>query len=262
MSPVDTSPDVWNPELYERFKVERARAYYDLRSLLKMASGMRVLDLGCGTGNLTRRLHDFLGARETIGLDRSDAMLRRSEELSTKGLSFQRGDVEDLPVDGDFDLVFSNAALHWVDGHDELLGRLAGLLRPGGQLAVQVPDNEEAPCHAVAAEVAAESPFAEALGGWARRSPVLSLTEYARRLHELGFTEQHVRAQIYDHLLPTRDAVVEWVAGTTLTAYAARLPDDLGTAFVRRYAERLSEVLPDERPFFFPFRRILFWGRK
>lgn len=262
MTSVETARDVWDPGQYERFKTERALPYLDLRALVRQSTGMRVLDLGCGTGNLTRRLHDFLGARETVGLDHSPAMLERSDELATEGLSFTQGAIEDLPVSGDFDLIFSNAALHWVDDHDELLARLAERLRPGGQLAVQVPGNDESPSHTVAAEVAAEAPFAQALDGWVRRSPVLRPAEYAQRLHDVGFTEQHVRAQVYTHSLPSRDTVVEWVKGTTLTAYARRLPDELFATYLERYAERLAQRLPDERPFFFPFRRVLFWARK
>jgi trans-aconitate 2-methyltransferase len=115
----------------------------------------------------------------------------------------------------------------------------------------------------VATQVAEEAPFRDALAAAPGHAPgVLAPEAYARRLHELGYVEQHVRLQVYAHLLPTREDVVEWVKGTLLTHYRARLEAPLFARFEARYRERLLERLPDERPFFFPFKRILMWGRR
>src|SRR5262249_15116514 len=125
-------PDTWNPAQYDKFQREREQPFFDLLSLVQAAPGMRVVDLGCGTGKLTRTLHEQLGARETIGIDRSARMLEkvRSADLSA-GLTFDTGTIEDFPAArGRFDLIFSNAAFHWVEDHDALLARLAGALAP------------------------------------------------------------------------------------------------------------------------------------
>lgn len=256
-----TTSDAWDPRLYERFKAERRQPFDDLVRLVRRRPGMRVVDLGCGPGSLTAELHDALGARETIGIDSSDAMLAQAAAHARTGLRFERGDIADFDGRG-FDLVFSNAALHWVPvAHAELLARLARALEPGGQLAVQVPANFDQPSHVVAAELAGEHPYASALGGRREFLSVLRPEDYATLLHRLGFEEQSVRLQVYPHLLPSRDAVIEWVRGTMLTAYETRLPPDLFERFVADYRERLLAALPDERPFLFPFKRILFEGR-
>ena len=80
-------------------------------------------------------------------------------------------------------------------------------------------------------------------------------------LHRLGYTEQVVRLQVYGHLLGSTDDVVEWVKGTLLTPYRERLDPETYEAYVERYRTRLLEVLGDQRPYFYPFKRILCWAR-
>ena len=256
-----TRADAWDPRQYERFERERAQPFHDLLALVAPEAAMRVVDLGCGTGALTRHMHEKLGAKETLGVDSSEAMLARAAEQAASGLRFERGDLATF-AGRDFDLVVSNAAIHWVDDHDALLARLTAMLAPRGQLAVQLPANFDHPSHTLAVEIAREPPFAEALGGWQRHVPVLAPEAYATLLHRLGYVEQTVRLQVYGHVLSSSDDVVEWVKGTLLTDYAKRLPDALYTQFVERFRERLVAALGDARPYFYPFKRILFRARR
>jgi trans-aconitate 2-methyltransferase len=71
-----------------------------------------------------------------------------------------------------------------------------------------------------------------------------------------------VQLIVYPHILPCRDDVVEWVKGTMLTAYKRRLPENVYDRFVDEYRARLLPRLDDSRPFFYPFKRILCWGRR
>lgn len=254
--------DTWDPGQYERFKRERSAPFYDLLDLVEPCAGGRVVDLGCGTGALTRVLHERTGAASTLGIDSSETMLARSAEHAGTGLSFELGDIAEWTPSELVDVVFSNAALHWVDDHDALLARLTGALSSGGQLAVQVPANHDHPSHLVAERVAAEEPFSTALGGYVRRTPVLAPERYAQLLHRLGYASQHVRLQVYLHELPAAGAVVDWVEGTLLTDYRRRLTEDEYEAFLVRYRELLLAELPDQQPFPFPFKRILLWGRR
>jgi trans-aconitate 2-methyltransferase len=255
------TPDSWNPDQYGKYRDERAAPFFDLLTLVQARPGMRVVDLGCGTGELTHRLHEQMHARESVGIDRSPAMLTESGAYQGAGLHFEQGDIATFASDTSYDLVFSNAALQWVPEHEQLLGQLTAVLAKGGQLAVQVPANHEQPSQTVAAEVAAEAPFCDALGGYVRRSPVLAPEQYALLLHRLGFNAQHVRLQVYGHLLPSPGDVVEWVKGTVLTDYESRLPPELFAKFLQRFRARLLPCLEDASPYFFAFRRILFWAR-
>jgi trans-aconitate 2-methyltransferase len=264
-SPVTHHPSPtsdWNPEQYGRFRGERAQPFFDLMGLLQPRPGMRVVDLGCGTGELTRELHVHLDARETLGIDTSPAMLAKAAAHEGDGLRFAAGDIEDFAADEPVDLVFSNAALQWVNGHEALIPRLAGALSERGQLAVQMPANVDHPSHQTAFRVAAEPPFREALGGYARQWPVLAPEVYAAMLFRLGFRQQQVRLQVYGHELESREAVIEWVRGTLLTDYQKRLPAELWPRFLERYQERLLPQLEETRPFFYPFKRVLFWATR
>lgn len=252
----------WRPEQYHRFQRERQQPFFDLLALTKKIEGGRAVDLGCGTGELTKILHETVAARETVGIDNSPAMLEKCEAHAAPGLRFEADDIARAPSTGPFDLVFSNAALHWLDDHPKLLARLASLLAKGGQLAVQVPANFDHPSHTIAASVAREEPFSSGLRGYERVSPVLAPEDYASRLFALGFSEQHVRLQVYGHALEDRSKVIEWVKGTLLTDYEKRMSPELFARYLARYREALFEALPDERPFFFPFKRLLFWARR
>ncbi|HET7711708.1 MAG TPA: methyltransferase domain-containing protein, partial [Thermoanaerobaculia bacterium] len=244
----------WNPAQYHRFEDERKQPFIDLLSLVEKRPGMRILDLGCGTGELTREIHEVLGARETIGIDASAAMLERARTFENQSIRFGQQTVEEFVDPLPFDLIFSNAALHWVPDHRTLLPRLTAMLSPQGQLAVQVPANDDHPSHRVAARIAA------AHGAQPRPDHLLSPEAYATLLASVGsYRRQHVRSQIYGHWLREPRAVVEWVKGALLTHYEEQLGDRY-PAFLAEYEQELLKELPDHRPYFYTYRRILFWG--
>ncbi len=254
----------WDPAQYERFKDERTRPFWDLAALVQPCPGGRVVDLGCGTGELTKELHVRLGAAETVGVDSSASMLERAKAFEGGGVRFEVGDIaawEPAP----FDVVFSNAALHWVPDHRRLLPRLAQAIPAGGQLAVQVPANTDHASHTVLTGLAAEPPFADALSHDPPPDPaqrVLAPEEHAEILDTLGFDEQHVRLQVYCHHLASSAEVIEWVKGTHLTQFKTRLPEELYDQLVTEYRRRFLEMVGDRRPYLYTFKRILFWGRK
>ena len=257
------SRDAWNPEVYLRFAAERSRPFHDLLALVTPIPGGRAADLGCGSGELTRELHRRVDAAETLGIDSSDAMLEKARPLAGDGLRFENGDIARFAPDVPYDLVFSNAALHWVPDHPALLQRLTRALRPSGQLAFQVPDNFGHPAHTTAEDVAGEEPFRSVLGDWGGKRPrqVLAPEEYAALLHRLGYPEQHVRLQIYGDRLPSREDVVTWVEGSLLSEYRRRLSPELYAGFLDRYRAALFRRIPDERPYFLTYRRILVRAR-
>jgi trans-aconitate 2-methyltransferase len=252
----------WDPQQYERFRDQRSRPFWDLLALVEPVPGGRVVDLGCGTGELTRALHQKLGASSTLGVDNSDAMLEKAAAFAGGGLSFAKGDIALEPHEGPFDVVFSNAALHWVPDFTRALERCAGLLAPGGQLAVQIPQNFDHPSHAIAAALAREEPFATALTGFESTGAMHPPEHVAAALHRLGFRDQRVRLEVYGHPLARRLDVVEWVKGTTLVPYRQRLGAALYDEFLARYTERLVPALADADPYFYAFKRLLLWARR
>jgi trans-aconitate 2-methyltransferase len=255
--------DTWNPIQYAKFQREREQPFTDLLALVQPSAAMTVVDLGCGTGSLTRRLHDALKARQTVGVDRSERMLAVARtEHATTGLRFDTGLIETFQAHSEYDLIFSNAAFHWVEDHEALVGRLFAALKAGGQLAFQLPAMHETLTHAIPDELAASPRFRDAFGGWTRPQPVLRPEEYSTLLFHVGFAEPKVHLTIYPHVLPSRADVVEWIKGSLLTEYEKHLTAEEFGRFTDAYREALLPRLPDERPFFFPFKRIFCWGRK
>ena len=246
--------NMWDPGQYQRFKDERAQPFQDLVALIERRPRMRIVDLGCGTGELTHALQEHLAAEETIGIDRSETMLLESAPFSSQGLRFERGEIEGFVTDRPFDLVFSNAALHWIADHEHLFASLVALLAPRGQLAVQMPANHDHPSHRIAAELA------PSFGLERRVTNILPPERYASLLHRLGFVRQHVRLQVYSHVLPSTRDVVEWTKGSTLTPYREALAPDRYEEFLVQYTTRVVEALGDERPYFYTFKRVLLWG--
>lgn len=244
----------WDPDQYHRFRQQREQPFADLLALIHRHPGMRVIDLGCGTGELTLRLHEALPQSAVLGIDSSPAMLAKARALAREGLTFREQTIEH--IGGEWDLVFSHAALHWVEDHRALIPRLVGMLALGGQLAIQMPDNITHPHHRLLREVAAAKPFAGALGNWEREWPVLPLREYAELLYAAGGREITAIAKVYPHELPDADAMVEWTKGTAMLPYLEGLPGELRGAFEEEYRRRLGALFP-ESPVFFGFQRIL-----
>ncbi len=255
------SSDVWNPDQYLKFKTEREQPFADLLTLIRPDSIKNVIDLGCGTGELTRKLHTQLSAQTTLGVDASPAMIERAHRDSSIGVSFTQQRIEDLTGGEEYDLVFSHAALHWCPDHRALFERLKKKLRPHGQLAIQMPANSSALTHTLARQLSTEAPYSSALSSPVAPDPVLGPSAYATLLHSLGFAQQHVRLQVYPHILADRSAVIDWVKGTTLTRYQSLLPPETFTQFLAEYERRWIAQVPDHRPFFFPFPRMLIWAQ-
>lgn len=245
----------WGPAQYLKFQSERFAPFDDLFALIDVRRGLRVVDLGCGTGELTASLAHKLPGSDVTGIDSSAEMLAQARSLTRRRLRFEQQAIEN--VRGEWDLVFSHAALQWVDGHAALIPRVFSLVAPGGQLVVQVPSNHNHDSHALIRETAGEEPFRAALGGWVRTAPVLSIVAYAEILYAQGATDVTVFEKIYPHVLENSDAIAEWVKGTALVPYIERLPDALREPFMARYREKLRARWP-ENPVFYPFRRTIF----
>ena len=248
----------WNPDLYHKFQTERSAPFHDLLALVDVRPRLKVIDLGCGTGELTRQLADQLPESEVNGLDSSPEMLTNAASFQRPGLVFVKGDQSALT--GEWDLIFSNAALQWSENHAELIPSLYRKLAPGGQIAVQVPSNHDHISHRIYRETANEEMFKFLLNGYQRYSPVLKIDDYARILFNCGAEQITVFEKVYPHVLEDSDAVVEWISGTALVPYFERLGKHRDE-FVQSIREKMRAAMPD-RPVFYPFRRTLFSARK
>lgn len=251
----------WDPAQYEKFKREREQPFEDLLALGELRPGLAIVDLGCGTGELTARLAERASGSRTIGVDSSASMLAKARKLERPGLAFVQGTIEDWSPAAPADLLFSHAALQWVDEHGPLFRRLAAHVAPGGQLLVQMPSNHGHVSHELMRGLASEARWREKLGGFVRSSPVRSVDFYAETLHAAGLERPTVLEKVYGHVLPDADAVLEWMKGTALVPYLERLDATGAESFLAELGRRFREAMP-ARPYYLAFRRTLIAARR
>lgn len=248
----------WNPEQYDKFKQERSAPVNDLLSLIKVRSGMKVIDLGCGTGEHTRRLADLLPKSAVIGIDSSTEMLAKTKQFERDGLSFSLGSFEDF--EGEYDLIFSNAALQWRGNHEQLIPTLWKHLSIGGQIVVQMPKNQDHLSHRLARQLS-QTDFGEYFpvqnNPTERFDWVLPIERYAEILFSLGGMDIVAFLKVYPHILENSDAIVEWTKGTLLVPFMEHLPTEQQPVFLERYRTVLRTEIPGS-PVFYGFKRILF----
>jgi trans-aconitate 2-methyltransferase len=234
----------------------------ELVSMCDPADGGLVYDVGCGPGSLTAELPDRLDAGLVIGTDTSPAMLEKARPLANDRLRFVEGDLRQLVAEKPAAIIFSNAAMQWVDDHEAVLSTWRDQLAPGGQLAVQVPANGVHPAYGLARRMGQE------LADWFPGEPPTLAPDtvgpperYSELLYELGAADQQVQLRVFPHVLQSTNQVTEWIKGTALNSYRHALDDDRFETFLRLYTERLIAEVGDHSPYLFTFRRILMWAR-
>jgi trans-aconitate 2-methyltransferase len=236
----------WNPGLYRQYEDERTRPAAELLARVQRTDAAYAVDLGCGPGNSTELLARRYPNAHVLGVDNSEAMLTEARERLPSA-RFESGDIAQwqaplwqgrLP-----DLIYANAALQWVPGHEALLPRLLDMLAPGGVLAVQMPDNREEPTHRLMREVAGEQPWAAAIGDPHKmRTDLLKIGAYYDLLASRARVD--VWHTIYQHPMADAKAIVEWVRGTGLRPFLQPLSAELAGSFVAEYTRRVDAAYP------------------
>lgn len=246
---------MWNPDVYLAFADQRGRPYFDLLARVRADSPRRVVDLGCGPGNLTASLTQRWPGAVIEAWDSSPEMVGAARE---RGLDAHVGDVRDWMPQPDTDVLVSNATLQWVPEHLRLLVRWAFELAPGSWIAMQVPGNFDAPSHRAVRSLAASERWAEPLRDFPfRDGQVDDAVGYAGLLTDAGCAVDAWETT-YVHELTGENPVLDWISGTALRPVRSRLADSEWTQFRSELIPLLDAAYP-KRPdgkTFFPFRRI------
>jgi trans-aconitate 2-methyltransferase len=262
------SSTVWDANLYLKFADARMRPALDLMGRLDAASGARpghaIYDLGCGAGNISRILAERFPQAQVIGIDSSEEMLAKARSQTTdKRVTFAKGDLTRFTPDMPPSILYSNAAYQWVSGHIDLFPGLLKLLPSGGQLAIQMPRNHEAPSHALMHQAAASGPWKTKLAQVRTIRPVYEPARYYDVLKPLT-SELEIWETIYQQALTGKDPVAQYTASTGLRPYMQRLDKAEGEAFYATYAKLLAEAYPTRADgiTLFPFRRLFIVARR
>ena len=252
----------WNPEQYLKFAEPRLRPAVDLLTRIDAANPARVFDLGCGAGNVTRLLKARWPDAQITGVDDSAAMLTLAAK-SLDGVSWVQQSLADWQPKHAADIIYSNAALHWLPDHRALFKKLVDHLAPGGVLAVQMPRNFNAPSHTMIAETVLAGPWRDKLEPLLRPAPVAAPNVYYLLLSGL-VSNLDIWESEYLQVLDGVNPVKEWTKGTWLKQFLEALNAPEAAAFEADYAARVRVAYPtrDDGKTLFPFRRLFIVATK
>ena len=249
----------WNPETYARFRGLRLRPALDLLAQVGELPAGEVVDLGCGDGAVAEALAVRFPGRRLLGVDRSKAMLTQARGLGIYA-SLEAVDIAVWQADAPPALIFSNAALQWLPDHARLMLRLAGMLAPGGVLAVQMPRQFKAASHRFLRDIAG-SMFPDRFDFSKETSPCAKAEEYQALLSPLGAVEAW-ETEYIQRLEPTAamHPVHAFTQATVMRPIAEKLSAAELASFCAAYEASLSAAYPLQKDgaALFPFKRVFF----
>ena len=247
----------WDVDLYLKFSAERTQPAIDLISRISLTDPRRIVDLGCGPGNSTAMLRQRWPSAETIGLDSSSEMIAAASQAYPDAIWVQ-GDIATWTAIAPFDLVFSNAALHWVANHAQLLPRLLEQVASPGALAIQMPAHFRSPVHELMIETAGNPAWHNQMHG----------AIHAIKVERPGFYYDLLQSHTskldlweteYIHVVDGPAAILEWIRGTGLRPFLEALSsDEQRRRFEELFLSGLTAAYPAQKDgrVLFPFRRL------
>jgi trans-aconitate 2-methyltransferase len=253
---------VWDPTQYLLYANERLRPALDLLTQVPLDAPARVVDLGCGPGNVTPILCQRFPQAEIVGVDGSAAMLEKAR-ATVPQCRFELADFFQWQPQEPLDLIYSNAALQWVDRHQTLFPRLLSFLTPAGVLAMQMPAMHDTPLRRIPYDLAATETWAEDLHDVTSAPGILSPVEYWDLLRP-HVASLDIWQTTYLHVLNGEHAVTEWAAGSGLRPFLDRLPAERRAAFRQAYSNAARPHYPRraDGTTLLPFHRLFIVARK
>lgn len=240
----------WNPSDYAAHSSAQESWARELVEKLALAGHEHVLDIGCGDGRITEMIARLVPDGRVVGADSSEEMIHHAREAFPPkrhpNLSFFMADARDLPFREEFDIVFSNACLHWIADHRPVLAGIARSLRPGGRILLQMGGrgNAAGVVDAVAPLIR-EPEWREWFGGFSFPYGFHGPDEYRVWLAEAGFAEADARLIPKDMVHDGPEGLAGWVR-TTWLPYIERVPDHLRERFIHEIVRRYLDVCPPD----------------
>jgi trans-aconitate 2-methyltransferase len=222
-----------------------------------------IWDLGCGTGEHAAVLKMRHPAARVHGLDSSVDMLAEARTRDAD-VDWVLSGIDDFRPETPADLIFTNAALHWVGDFDRLVPRLAGDLDDGGVFACQVPLSYSADWYDTLRETAADPRWAQRLARVKGVYPIPDADRWYGWLSPIC-GDVDIWSTTYLHVLEGEDPIVEWMSGTGLRPYLQAFDDAAErAAFVEAYRTRTAAAFPQraDGTTLFPFPRLFVMARR
>jgi len=252
----------WNPDLYLTFQAYRERPALDLLVQVDLDSPQVIYDLGCGTGDMARRMADRWPNARVTGIDSSPDMLEKSRAGGGR-VSWVQGDVATFKAEPKADLLFTNAVFNWVPQHDVVLPRLMDSVKPGGMLALQMPRIYQQAAQREITAAVREGPWRNRLHAAFLDEPVQPPEAYypmlAPHARSVDIWETN-----YIHVLTGDNPVLTWMAATAMRPFYDVLEGAERQRFEDDVAARLRRAYPVEADgrTLFPLQRLFIVARR
>lgn len=252
-------------EKYKRASAQQKFWGKGLICELELAEHERILDLGCGDGALTAELAELVPGGFVLGIDASESMIATATKDHTgTNLRFERLDINTIDFEPEFDLVFSNATLHWVKDHRALLKNVYNCLKDQGTARFQFAgDGNCSNLIRVVRDVMSESPYADAFRDFSWPWYMPTGREYQALLEEAPFTGKKVWCTGADKIFESSEAMIRWIDQPSLVPFLGAIAEPDRRRFRDTVVERMiAETQQDDGTYFETFRRINVWARK
>jgi trans-aconitate methyltransferase len=254
---------------FEGKKYEKASAHQKewgtkLIAELDLQGTERILDLGCGDGALSAQIAGLVPNGEVVGIDASRGMIEAARSRVRKNLRFLLMDIGELNYVERFDVVFSNATLHWIKDHQRLLRNVARALLEGGRLRFNFAgDGNCSHFFSVIREAMSAEEFAVHFAGfdWPWYTP--SVEEYSAVMDASGMDSGRVWGENADRYFPDAEEMIKWIDQPSLVPFLAQVPD-WAKPRLREYVvgRMIEKTRQDDGRCFETFRRINVSARK
>ena len=233
----------WSAKQYVAFEDERTRPVRDLVGAIPVTAAGRVIDLGCGPGNSTEVLASRYGDAEVAGIDSSQDMISAARKRMP-GATFELQEVQGWRDEGPFDVILANAVFQWVPRHEVLFPSLMRKLKPGGALAVQMPDNLEEAAHRLMRDTAEQGPWSTKLAAATQARTTLASAGWYYELLKPLSTRVDLWRTTYFHVLSGAAAIVEWFKGSGLRPFLEPLNITEREAYLKDYTAAIAQAYP------------------
>jgi trans-aconitate 2-methyltransferase len=253
----------WDPQQYLQFEHERTQPSIDLVARIPLEDPKTIIDIGCGPGNSTQILLKRWPHSDIVGLDKSVKMIARAR-ADHPGQTWMIGDASTLAMDRQYDIVFSNAAIHWIPDHHRLISRLFRLVRKDGIFAVQVPANHESPLYKIILNVARSGKWSAFTSGCEGLITYHTAEYYYNELASLT-KDVFLWETTYYHILKSHQDLIAWYKSTAMKPFLESLPtDDDREEFLQAVLTESKEHYPlqSDGRILYPFKRLFFTARK
>ena len=248
----------FNGDKYKKASKHQREWGNSLIAELKLKGNESILDLGCGDGSLTKELSELVPNGRVIGIDFSTGMIETAKKLTDANLMFELMDINKLKYENEFDVIFSNAALHWVKDHRILLKNCYSALKNGGMILWDFAgDGNCSNFFAVIRQLIQSGEYSAYFSGFEWPWYMPTITEYKELITKSGFKDCHIKEVNRDRYFANAEEMIKWIDQPSIVPFIANIPDALKADFRNAVIRSmLDKTLQADGTCFETFRRI------